>query len=56
MVPGSFRESQGAKGCICLLDFAVSFLLGNKTCKMLNFAVSFNEIPFEGMVKWDPIL
>lgn len=51
MVPDSFRESQGAKGCSCLLDFAMSFLLGNKTCKMLSAAVPFNKSPFEGMVK-----
>ena len=51
MVPDSFRESQGAKGCVCLLYFAMSFLLGNKTCEMLSAAVSFNKSPFEGMVK-----
>lgn len=51
MVPDSFRESQGAEGCVCLLDFAMSFLLGNKTGKMLNVALSFNKSLFEGMVK-----
>lgn len=51
MVPDSFRESQGAEGCVCLLVFAMSFLLGNKTCKMLNTAVSLNKSPFEGMVE-----
>lgn len=56
MVPDSFRESHGAKGCACLLHFAMSFLLGNKTCEMLSAAVCFNKSPFEGMVKWDPIL
>lgn len=56
MVPDSFRENHGAKGCACLLHFAMSFLLGNKTRKMLSAAVCFNKSPFEGMVKWDPIL
>lgn len=55
MVPDSFWESQGAKECVCLLRFAMIFLLGNKTCKMLS-AVCSDRSSFEGMVKWDPVL
>lgn len=51
MVPDSLRESQETKGCVCWLDFAMSFSLGNKICKMLSAAVSFNKSPFEGVVK-----